>query len=133
MKLYPYLLVMAIASLLPGNHALAQGTDNARRVPPTTRSEFHATFGSHILRGGVPSEEAKRRSARIRALVSEGETLLRSGRLPEAEATCKQALAAAPNWNGQPFCPEARRLLGEIYLAEGRNSEAIACFSSGRQ
>lgn len=135
MKPYHYLLMLGIASVLPVNNAQAQGTNNVRRAPPTV-SLYDVANPYAVGRNRVTivtPAEAEKRFGRSRILVDRAQTLFRSSRLPEAEATCQQALAAAPKFNGQPFCPEARRLLGEIYLSERRYPEAAACFALVRQ
>jgi tetratricopeptide (TPR) repeat protein len=81
----------------------------------------------------MSKEEAEKLFGPSRLRVEQARTLFHARRYAEAEAACKQALAASPKFNGQPFNPEARRLLAEIYLAQGRYPEASDCFSLVRR
>ena len=61
----------------------------------------------------------------------EAKSLYASIDLTAAERECQQALEATPVIGGQKQkLPSAQRLLGRIYLREGRNQEALAAFQS---
>ncbi len=61
----------------------------------------------------------------------EAHDLFVSGDLPGAEQAANASLAAAPIINGrQAKMPLVRQLLGKIYLAEGRNQDALNAFQS---
>jgi tetratricopeptide (TPR) repeat protein len=82
----------------------------------------------------VPEPLLKRFKERV-ALSKEAEEragqLLRRGELAQAEEECRRALSISPKLHGNPYRGSTRALLGEILLAQGRNSEALDCFLQG--
>lgn len=57
--------------------------------------------------------------------------MLASGDLTGAEQACRESLEAVPIVNGQKAqMPLVQRLLGRVYLREGKNQEALTAFQS---
>jgi tetratricopeptide (TPR) repeat protein len=82
----------------------------SRRLPP----EMVAGIKAALERENTPYRNAQK--------------LLREGNLTAAEAECHKAIAAIVKFHRRPWDKRSIRLLGEIYLAQGRTQEALLEF-----
>ena len=107
--------------------------------PPTLHRLPHYDSGKYPAIGmGFRRRRDPQKAAAEVALFSqaqqlekEAKRLYASGDLAGAEQTCTQAVKAAPVIGGQQQqMPYTQRLLGRIYLRQGRNQDALRAFQS---
>lgn len=112
------------------NHVTAPPT--SRRLPHYDPGKYPA-IGMGFYRPRDPQKAAAEMAlfSQARQLEKEAKRLYASGDLAGAEHSCLQALKAAPVIDGQQQqMPYTQRLLGRVYLRQGRNQDALKAFQS---
>lgn len=114
------------------NNRVPSALPSSRHPPHHYRgTDSSSTFD--FSRPGDPQRQAAERAllAPSRRLEKEAKRLYASGDLSGAEQSCQQSLSAAPVIDGrQQKMPFVQRLLGRIYLKQGRNQDALKAFQS---
>lgn len=85
-------------------------------------------FTYHPLPKDV-TEKFNAQSVRVKAVEDQSRALLAQGHYAAAEAACRRALLMSPKINGDTFNSIDWQLLGEIYMEQGRNKEALPYFA----
>ena len=89
------------------------------------------TNGFYAPMSGKARAEEDAASAEYREHEKQARTLYASGNLNGAENECLRSLASAPIVGGQrQALPLVQRLLGRVYLRQGRNQDALKAFQS---
>jgi len=121
--------LLSIVALLTGALVMARNGQEAK-LTSNPSSPSIVTLDPAIP---VSNDQAKSlRSAQLRAKEAQDEavTLLQKGQYVAAEAACRRALSLSPKINGHPADMRPQQLLGEIYIARGRNRYALSYFRS---
>ena len=112
-----------------------QQKDNIPTVslPSRSTSERYTHIGTGFYRPSDPQKAAAERALffQSRQYEKQARMLYVSGDLAGAEQACLQSINAAPIIDGnKQQMPFTQRLLGRVYLREGRNQEALMAFQS---
>lgn len=144
------IMMVALTGTITGAIALAQ-TDKTQKTQPTqekpltqqprvndTKSKTKKPF-TRIKNGyktPLPAQVIKSIEASMRepnTAERNARRLYFEGRLAEAEAECKHSISTSPKVKGRIWNTGAVRVLGKVYLAQGRNQEALDCFLGSRR
>ncbi|MES2461722.1 MAG: tetratricopeptide repeat protein [Armatimonadota bacterium] len=93
-------------------------------------------FGQVITRSPLPEDMRRRMNNSFvvtREMTESAQQLYRKGDFVAAEVECRRALATSPKFNGKPMNTAALQLLGNIYLQQRRNQEALECFTPNQK
>ncbi len=136
MNRFPWMVNLAV---LVAVSAVVLRATEARQVPrPVPKPHVKNGTAIHTPRGGgevykSPMPRAVKEAieadlARASAKIKYARSLFEAGKNAEAKAACQEAFNLAPKFNGKPFAPDTKQLMGDIHYAEGNYKQALYWF-----